>query len=216
VTARPLPRCALWTMSPDPGVVLDGALPLLCRGSALQGRKLVGDPAALSWCWTAPGAVAAFDLRTGPTIADVELESAKHDRRWSLKGRADEDEDLAAKLATRAVAVTSHGYAGGDRLEHALRPFAEAGCWGVPQVYDSNRSAEPLVFLRRCLAAWRRLGFPQCRLVPLLGLDAGERRVLAWIRECDRLGLDWHLWSLDDWTPRWAELIGPRLGPPAA
>lgn len=190
-------------MSPAPGAVLGGCLPLLPCATADGGRRAVPDPGGPGWSWVAETAVAGPNLRPGRTVADVELSD------WGRPGRKHAEAAVAEQLVALCPAVTSHGYAP-SKLAHALVPFAEAGLAGMPQVYDSDQSIAPRIFLRRCLDTWHRLGFEH--VVPILGLSAGEERVRVWLRECRRLGLACHFWSRARWSSRWSNIVAEEIG----
>lgn len=192
-------------MRAAPGAVLGGRLPLLPCGTTSQGRSVRGDVGGHLWGWTSPTAHRFATERAGRAIADVELPD------WGKPGQVKAESAAAEEIASHAVGVTSHGFAPA-RLAHALGEFAVRDLTGFPQVFDSDRSTAPRVFLLRCLSTWRDMGFD--RLVPLLGLSAGRDAVRIWIEICEDRGLDWHLWSLGEWREDargWSKLVGEYL-----
>lgn len=194
-------RPAIWSLGHRGGAVCDGRLPIVpavSQGGWSETSRVLDVDAPLVWAWTSPGDRRAADRYAGRLIADVELRS------WTGREVGD-----AAYLATRSVGVTSHGYVA-PTLRGVLRPFAERGAVGVPQVYDTDRSlADPRGFLRRCLDSYAAAGFR--RVVPLLGLSAGLERIEQWIDVCDEVGCPWHLYRLGRWDDAWAAALCPRL-----
>ena len=196
-------------MAVEPGSRCGGRLPVVPRATGDYGLSVEPDQAGPSWSWVRPDAAPGPAARPGRTCADVEL------RHWGKSGRRVAEAAACAALAEVCPAVTSHGLAV-SRLADQLRQFARTGRVGHPQVYPTHPETDPLRFVRRCLAAWRRLGFDGPTLVPILELGEGERKVEVWINECLRQGLTWHLWRLGDWSDRWASLVSRWLPEPEA
>lgn len=189
-----LDRPAVWSLGADWSSRCGGSLPVIPAATQEWGTVLRPDTGApLSWGWTGPTQRASADALAGRLIADVETYvTAKGADRWT---GAKSEIQAAQYLAARCPAVTSHGFVA-PRLRDVLGVFAAAGCVGVPQVYDSDRSTakDPEKFLRQCVDSYRRAGFKY--VLPLLGLSAGLDIVNAWIAECKRIGVPYHLWSL--------------------
>lgn len=195
VQGASLDRPAIWSLGTSSAPRC--GLPVVPAASQGWGRVTRrGLDAPLVWAWTAPGQHATADAYAGRLIADVEtLVTAESAPRWT---GAPEELASAAYLAARSVGVTSHGFVA-KPIRRVLEIFASAGCVGVPQVYDSDRSTlgkpgGPVGFLRQCLHSYKKAGFR--RVVPLLALSSGVDIVTTWIHECNRLAIPWHLYSL--------------------
>lgn len=140
----------------------------------------------LVWGWTPPGDLRAADEYGLRLAADVEL------KQWNGS-----EVEQAKALAARVGGVTSHGFGGGAKLRPVLAEFAAAGRLAFPQVYDSDRKRDPAAFLRQCVEAYGKAGFPPERVIPLLGIVAGADYVREWRDEAHRLGCPAvHYWSL--------------------
>ncbi|HEY8379894.1 MAG TPA: hypothetical protein VIK91_25560 [Nannocystis sp.] len=179
-----LARPAIWSLGTSSTPRCNGRLAVVPAVTANWGTQIRdGVKAPLVWGWTAPGQRAVADRYAGRLVADVELKS------WS--GKASELAE-AEYLAARCPAVTSHGFVA-PSLKGALKKFAAAGRVAIPQVYDSDRSREPRAFVRQCVDSYDRAGFT--RILPLLGIVAGVDYTEAWIDECQKMGVPFHLWS---------------------
>ncbi len=158
------------------------------------------EPWPLVWGWTAPGQHQAAERYGGTLVADVELKS------WT--GAAGEVPHADA-LAARVAGVTSHGFVA-PSLRKILGAFAAAGRFGVPQIYDTDRSTPATgKFARDCVTSYRGAGFDV--VIPLLGLASGRERVAAWAAECAALGCpEIHFWQRTQVAP-WALEIAAAL-----
>lgn len=167
-------------------------LPLVPPATSGMGAKVLDVPKGLRcWGWTPPGELVAARRFGRALIADVELRGTNKVRPeagWRGTELLEADD-----VAQDVGGVTSHGYVL-KPLRGVLERFASAGCVAYPQVYDSDQSTEPRAFLRRCVEMYQAAGF--ARVVPLLGVSAGVPHLLAWLDECQRLGLRPDLWQL--------------------
>ncbi|MEZ4454178.1 MAG: hypothetical protein R3B09_32285 [Nannocystaceae bacterium] len=208
---------AIWSITRGPA--LWKGLPVIQPATEDYGATVLEVPGHDTvWGWTPPGDLRAAERYGERLIADVEMRKttkAKPDAGWTY------EIESAELLAALVGGVTSHGWLP-EEWRDVLRPFAKQGCVGYPQVYDTDRSTKPRSFLRDCLKQWEAAGFQRDQVVPLLGLSAGPEHVAAWIDECGKLGIPFHLWSLQRaeemaYTPEesgdtpWA-LIGVVLG----
>ena len=185
---------AVWSLGSSASPRCKGRLPVIPAASSAWGTQVrEGLTAPLVWGWTGPGQRATGEAYPGRLVADVETYvTASGAARWT---GARSELSAAAWLAARCPAVTSHGFVA-PQLREVLGVFARAGRVGIPQVYDSDKStaADPRRFLRDCVRSYEKAGFQ--RVVPLLGLTAGQAIVAEWVDECGRLGLNYHIWSL--------------------
>lgn len=158
------------------------------------------EPWPLVWGWTAPGQHQAAERYGSALVADIELKS------WT--GAAGEVPHADA-LAARVAGVTSHGFVA-PSLRKILGAFAAAGRFGVPQIYDTDRSTPATgKFARDCVTSYRGAGFDV--VIPLLGLASGRERVAAWAAECAALGCpEIHFWQRTQVAP-WALEIAAAL-----
>jgi len=180
----------VWSLSPRVGSYC--GLPLVPVATGGFGDRVLEVPDGVRcWGWTPPGEYAAADRYGLNLIADVEL--ARTNKSRPDAGWTGAEMMQAEGLAPRVGGVTSHGFVL-KQLRGVLGTFARAGCTAYPQVYDSDRSTEPRSFLRRCVDMYAKAGF--VRIVPLLGVSAGPEHLLAWLDECQRMGLRPDLWQL--------------------
>lgn len=179
----------IWSLGDDGGSRC--GLEYLPVATADWGAKILPDVGAPSaWGWSPPGDLRAAQAYGRRFIADVEFRPyvpASPGSAWA----GDEIAEAAA-VAALAGGVTSHGFVP-KKLAPVLKVFAAAGCTGYPQVYDSDKSADPKPFLRNCLNSWRAAGFAVVR--PLLGVSAGAGRLAAWLEECAEQGIGYDLYS---------------------
>lgn len=207
-----LGKPAIWSLGADWSSRCGGALPVVPAATRDWGATVRADNgAALVWGWTAPGQQAAAEKYAGRLIADVETYVTATPNRW--RGKPSEIGD-AEFLAARCPGVTSHGYVA-PVIRNVLKVFGAAGCVGVPQVYDTDRSTltrkdGPRGFLRQCVDSYDRAGFEY--VLPLLGLSAGLDIVSEWIDECEKMGVPWHLYSLQRMDQKGEATVCAALG----
>ena len=190
-TPAPAPAgTQIWSLTPASGERCGVDLVPAVTGS--WGTKIVeGVDADLVWGWTPPGDLRLAKLYGKRLIADVEYRPvvpAAPKSAW-----AGTEVAQAAELGALVGGVTSHGFVPAG-LRPVLAQLASRGVIGYPQVYDSDKSAEPRQFLRTCLASWKKAGFATIR--PLLGVSAGLPHLAAWLDECQAQGVTPHLWDL--------------------
>lgn len=185
-------------------------IPAATEGFGVKVVDVAGDGPV--WGWTPPGDLRAAERYSGRLVANIEYRPVVPARPAS--GWVGNELASAAALAPHVLGVVSHGYVPRP-LGAVFETLARAGAIGFPEVFDPDRSTDPRVFLRTCLASWRKHGFGQ--LVPVFGAAAGVDFLREGLDEAARLGLAAAIWTSGSMAEQGiapADVGLESLGPP--